>query len=559
MKSTYAPARGVKMAESTLIRAFFAATFCLVIVTQVSPIASPPPKSITTLTNTIQGRIAISSDGNEHDCDDITATALSIALLATSGNASKLVYYGHSDHIWSTGLHGGPCAGGNRETEMEISSLGTARLWGGFNEGVFINAKANTTAAVAALAAQINASSASDPLWIVAAGPMQVTGMALAASDPSRRQYVTVLSHSQWNNTHAKTPSTNENEHSHTGFSPLWVFSELGSVLGARLVQITDQNPGLQKPQSEFYWLRDSTDHRLKHLWDRHVVSGTNGNAQGFDCSDAGMIYWLITGGSNGGDQHATPAKLRAVFENTASAPAPNATLTFSLVTAPQGTPLLNVTNGVTINLSSLPTRSLSINVIPSSSVGSVKIVFNGQVRTENVAPYALAGDANGSYMAANLGVGSHSLSVTTYGGADLTGAAGPSQTINFTIVDAAIPPVILTEATSDEAIALNAVTLVTDPFSVFTEHHFGPDKRTRLVLFVTNVDLFQGEDLSLVSVQTEGALPFAVEYVGKVPNFSWLTQIKVRVPEELANAGDVRFTVSLRGLTSNKARIHIR
>lgn len=146
------------------------------------------------------------------------------------------------------------------------------------------------------------------------------------------------------------------------------------------------------------------------------------------------MIYWLITGGNNGGDQHATPAKLRAVLESTASAPAPNATFTFSLVTAP-----------------------------------------------------------------------------------------------------------------------------VTDPFSVFTEHNFGPDKRTRLVLFVTNVDLFSGKDLSLVSVKTEGAISFAVEYVGKVPNFSWLTQIKVRVPEELANAGYVRFTVSLRGLTRNPAHINIK
>ncbi|HUE82956.1 MAG TPA: hypothetical protein VMM84_12655 [Pyrinomonadaceae bacterium] len=548
------------MARFTLLTVLFVPAFYLAVMTQVrSTATSLEPKSINTLANTIQGRIAISADGNEHDCDDITATAVSVALLARSGNASKLVYYGHSDHIWSTGLYGGGCAGGNRETEMELSSLETARLWGGFNESVFINAKAHTATAVSRLTAQINASTASDPLWIVGAGPMQVIGMALAASDPSRRQYVTVLSHSEWNNLHSKSPSTNENEHSHTGYSPLWVFSELGSVLGARLVQIIDQNPGLQRPQSEFYWLRDSSDPRLRRLWDRHVVSGTNANAQGFDCSDAGMIYWLITGGNNGGDQHATPAKLRAVLENSASAPAPNATFTFSLVTAPQGTPLLNITNGMTINLSSLPTRSLSINVIPSTPVGSVKIVFNGQVRTENVAPYSLAGDTDGNYTAANLGVGSHSLTVTPYSGFDLTGSAGASQTLNFTIVDAVRPPVILTQPDSDEAVALNAVTLVTDPFSVFTEHNFGPDKRTRLVLFVTNVDLFSGEDLSFVSVKTEGAIPFAVEYVGKVPNFSWLTQIKVRVPEELANAGDVRFTVSLRGLTSNPARINIK
>lgn len=559
MTSTCAPARGVKLARFTLLTVLLAPAFCLGVLTRVSSGANPEPKSINILTNTIQGRIAISSDGNDHDCDDITATAVTIALLARTGNASKLVYYGHSDHIWSTGLYGRQCAGGNRETEMEISSLETARLWGGFNESVFINAKAHTATAVSRLTTQINASTASDPLWIVGAGPMQVIGMALAASDTSRRQYVTVLSHSDWNNVHSKSPSTHENEHSHPGFSPLWNFSDLGTVLGARLVRIIDQNPGLQRPQSEYFWLRDAGDPRLRRLWDRHVVSDTNNNHQGFDCSDAGMIYWLLTGANNGGDQHATPVKLRAILEGGSSLPAPNATFTFSLVTAPQGTPLLNITNGMTINLSSLPTRSLSIHLIPSTPVGSVKIVFNGQVRSESVAPYSLAGDTNGSYTAANLGVGSHSLTATAYSGFDLTGSAGPSQTVNFTIVNSLQPPAILTHLNSEEAIALNAVTLITDPFSVFTEHNLGSDKRTRLVLFVTNVNLFSAEDPSLVSVQTEHGLPFAVEYVGEVPNFRWLTQVKVRLPEELANAGDVGIRMSFRGLTSNRAYITIR
>ena len=559
MKSTHAPARGVKLARFALLTALFASAFCLAVLTQVSSGAGLGPKSINTLTNTIQGRVAISSDGNDHDCDDITATAVTIALLAGTGNASKLVYYGHSDHVWSTGLYGRQCAGGNRETEMEISSLETARLWGGFNESVFINAKAHTATAVSRLTAQINASTASDPLWIVGAGPMQVIGMALAASDPGRRQYVTVLSHSEWNNFHSKSPSTHENEHSHPGFSPLWNFLDLGAVLGARLVQIVDQNAGLKKPESEYYWLRDSGDPRLRRLWDRHVVSDTNNNHQGFDCSDAGMIYWLITSGNNGGDQHASPAKLRAILESVSSAPTPNATFTLSLVTAPQGTPLLNITNGTTINLSSLPTRSLSINIIPSTPVGSVKIVFNGQVRAESVAPYSLAGDTNGTYTAANLGVGAHSLTITPYSGFDLAGSAGPAQTVNFTIVDSLLPPFILTDANGEEAIALNGATFVTDPFSIFTEHNFGSDKRTRLVIFVTNVDLLLGEDPSKVSVQSESGIPFPIEYVGKVPNFFWLTQIKVRLPEELSNAGDVWIRVSFRGLISNRAHITIR
>lgn len=51
-------------------------------------------------------------------------------------------------------------------------------------------------------------------------------------------------------------------------------------------------------------------------------------------------------------------------------------------------------------------------------------------------------------------------------------------------------------------------------------------------------------------------ALP--VEFVGKVPGFSWLTQIVVRLPDELDAAGDVQLTVSFRGRTSNRAVVNI-
>ena len=184
------------------------------------------------------GRIAISADGNDHDCDDITATAMSIALLAKTGNASRLVYYGHSDHIWSTGVDG-LCKGGNREEEMRISAEETAKKWGGFNLGAFINARAQTASAVSALTNQINASSASNPLWIVGAGPMEVIGRALQASDSSKRQYVTVVSHSEWNDYHAEEPGHGS-----------WNFDELKSVLGANIQHLIDQNAGLELNES---------------------------------------------------------------------------------------------------------------------------------------------------------------------------------------------------------------------------------------------------------------------------------------------------------------------
>jgi uncharacterized protein (TIGR03437 family) len=52
---------------------------------------------------------------------------------------------------------------------------------------------------------------------------------------------------------------------------------------------------------------------------------------------------------------------------------------------------------------------------------------------------------------------------------------------------------------------------------------------------------------------------PLKVEYVGKVSGFDWLTQVGIRLPDDLLNVGDVLVSVSLRGAVSNKAIIGIR
>ncbi len=52
-----------------------------------------------------EGRIAISSDGNEHDDDDWAATPMSLALIASQGLQDKLVLYTYSDHIWGEAVY----------------------------------------------------------------------------------------------------------------------------------------------------------------------------------------------------------------------------------------------------------------------------------------------------------------------------------------------------------------------------------------------------------------------------------------------------------------------
>lgn len=108
------------------------------------------------------GRLAISSDGNLHDRDDICATAITIAAIAATGNSDRLAYYAYCDHDWGTDLA--------RENLMRQSTFETAQLWGGFNLSVFYNARQQPSTAVAALVAEINKSSADDPLTILAVG-----------------------------------------------------------------------------------------------------------------------------------------------------------------------------------------------------------------------------------------------------------------------------------------------------------------------------------------------------------------------------------------------------
>lgn len=125
--------------------------------------------------------------------------------------------------------------------------------------------------------------------------------------------------------------------------------------------------------------------------------------------------------------------------------------------------------------------------------------------------------------------------------------------------------PVLLTEDNSLNALALDGVIQTRDPFSLTNENYFGSDKRTRLTLFLVDLDLYpnQGETISIVTAQAQDAqlrtYALAVEDLRKVPNVPWMSQLIVRLPSELAGVTDVNVTVSARGLASNAARIRLK
>src|SRR5260370_9881122 len=101
------------------------------------------------------------------------------------------------------------------------------------------------------------------------------------------------------------------------------------------------------------------------------------------------------------------------------------------------------------------------------------------------------------------------------------------------------------------------------EAFPVGKVNNFRGDQRTRLMLFAFNLELLPGETASAVTAQAEDSshriYSLPVEYVGTVPGFDWMTEIVAKLPDEIANAGDVCITINLRGAPTNKALVNVR
>lgn len=123
--------------------------------------------------------------------------------------------------------------------------------------------------------------------------------------------------------------------------------------------------------------------------------------------------------------------------------------------------------------------------------------------------------------------------------------------------------PVLVSEAVSTRAVALDASTRVREPFALTSPVSFGPDARTRVMLFAMNLHLAAGEGASAITADAEDAArkvyPLAVEYVGKVPGQEWMTSVVVRLSDQLSpDAGDVLVRISYKGASSNRVRVAV-
>ena len=82
-------------------------------------------------------------------------------------------------------------------------------------------------------------------------------------------------------------------------------------------------------------------------------------------------------------------------------------------------------------------------------------------------------------------------------------------------------------------------------------------------MLFATNLALLPGETPSVITVHATDARQFTytlqVEQLSTVVNLGWLSELIVRLPDDMTITGDLYVTVGIRGAKSNAVRVAIR
>ena len=124
-------------------------------------------------------------------------------------------------------------------------------------------------------------------------------------------------------------------------------------------------------------------------------------------------------------------------FVNTGSMPSTLKVESFSLIDVKTNQPISGydpMIDGAIINSNALGTDAVNLRANVSNDTQSVMFKHNGEIiRTENVAPYAIASDNSaGQYNTWQLGYGAHTVEATAYSADGGQGQAGPASTVTF-------------------------------------------------------------------------------------------------------------------------------
>src|ERR1044072_1982336 len=125
-------------------------------------------------------------------------------------------------------------------------------------------------------------------------------------------------------------------------------------------------------------------------------------------------------------------------------------------------------------------------------------------------------------------------------------------------------PALFSASSSSTRAIALESISMVSEPFALNMETSFSAsDPQTRITLFGTDFEFLQGEGFNALSASAQdgaGAVySLKVEYVGAVQDFAGVYMVILRLNDTMTgNLGDVLVNVNLHGMSSNRVRVAI-
>lgn len=252
------------------------------------------------------GRLAIVVDGNSPDPDDIGATAVVFGILSKIGLSDRLVHLSHScdlDPFRNKGIQKIDVPNELRRQRKLHALCGEGiSLYGPFDNLVeYYNCRTQQSETVDNLRDAINASTEINPLWIIEAGEPDIIGYALQAAEASKHKYVHVVSHHP----------ANDNSGDFFTWSEILEFGIIEHQIG-------DQNVGLQTTIDQWDWAKGHRDSGIGWIFENLSYAEQDGvvsfQANKFDCSDAGMIYWWITGANQGGSKTSTPADVKELL-----------------------------------------------------------------------------------------------------------------------------------------------------------------------------------------------------------------------------------------------------
>ncbi|WP_199271671.1 hypothetical protein [Paraglaciecola sp. L3A3] len=257
-------------------------------------------------------RIAISADGNNQpdvmhfwttaDPDDWGATPAALAIIAKANKKNQLVHFSYNNFMNSpphtTAIN-----------EMAVGVEGAIQNWG-YDSNKFFDVSEDYQKALNDLVRVLQVSTKEDPLFFIHMGPSEffyrAVQQVIKLGKIESLAHVYVISHSGYNDNHLRRGDPKFDKKPVPASQKHHTLTEAIALSGNRIQykKIIDQNAKWDANQlwhsehdwSVWLWMKEHKDETVRWIYQR-MKRHPNGVA---DFSDAGMVYFLLTGDENG-------------------------------------------------------------------------------------------------------------------------------------------------------------------------------------------------------------------------------------------------------------------